>query len=74
MHTAQMLFPLYDRKIVLLADSVARAAALGEVLDGQRFGPVLLVTRNPETPVALPPLKLARTEQLGRMIVQTWSR
>jgi hypothetical protein len=74
MHTAQLLFPLYDRKIVFLADSVARAAGLGQMLDDQRINRVLFVTRNPETPVALPPLKMTRTEMRGRMVVQTWSR
>ena len=51
MFAAQLRFPLYDRKIVFLAD----------------------VTRNPETPV-LPPLIMTRSEQRGRMILQTWSR
>ena len=74
MFTAQLLFPLYDRKIVFLADSVARAAALGQMLDEQRFHRVLFVTRNPETPVVLPPLTMTRSEQRGRMILQTWSR
>jgi hypothetical protein len=74
MFTAQLLFPLYDRKVVFLADSVARAAALGQMLDGQRFQRVLFVTRNPETPVMLPPLTMTRSDQHGRMILQTWSR
>jgi hypothetical protein len=74
MFTAQLLFPLYDRKIVFLADSVPQAAALGQMLDEQRYPRVLLVTRNPETPVMLPPLTMTRSEQRGRMILQTWSR
>jgi hypothetical protein len=74
MYTAQLLFPLYERKIVLLADSVMRAAGLGQVLDGERIRSVLLVTRNPETPVALPPLRMTQSDRRGRMILQTWSR
>jgi hypothetical protein len=74
MFTAQMLFPLYHRKIVLLADSAAEAAALGETLHGWRIPGVLLVTRNPETPLTLPPLRLVRTDLRGRMVVQVWSR
>lgn len=74
MFTAQLLFPLYDRKIVLLADSVARGAALGETLHEWRITRVLLVTRNPGTPVALPPLKLVRTDLRGRIVIQEWSR
>lgn len=74
MFTAQLLFPLYDRKIVLLADNAARAAALGETLHEWRIPRVLLVTRNPATPVALPPLRLVRTDLRGRMVVQVWSR
>jgi hypothetical protein len=74
MFTAQMLFPLYDRKIVLLADSVEQAAALGETLDEWRIPRVLLVTRNPETPMALSPLRLVRADVRGRMAIQVWSR
>ena len=74
MFTAQMLFPLYDRKIVLLADSVEQAAALGATLHEWRIPRVLLVTRNPETPMVLPPLNLVRADVRGRMVVQVWSR
>jgi hypothetical protein len=74
MFTAQSLFPLYDRKIVLLADSAEQGAALGKTLHGWGIPRVLLVTRNPETPVALPPLSHVRMEGRGRMAIHVWSR
>jgi hypothetical protein len=74
MYTAQLLFPLYDRKIVLLADTTALGERLGLLLSQQRLSGALLVSRNPEPAVVLPPLKIARTDQRGRMVVQVWTR
>ena len=74
MYTAQLLFPLYDRKIVLLADTTALGERLGLLLSQQRLSGALLVSRHPEPAVLLPPLKIARTDQRGRMVVQTWTR
>ena len=69
--TAQLLFPLYDRKIVLLADTVESGARLGELLGAHRAG-ALLVSRNLEPAVGLPPLRLQRTDPRGRMVLQLW--
>jgi hypothetical protein len=74
MYTAQLLFPLYDRKIVLLADSAALGEALGRLLEQQRVRGALLMSRNPEPSIALPPLKIVRTDPRGRMVVQVWGR
>ena len=74
MYTAQLLFPLYDRKIVLLADTTALGERLGLLLSQQRLSGALLVSRNPEPAIMLPPLKIARTDQRGRMVVQVWTR
>jgi hypothetical protein len=74
MYTAQLLFPLYDRKIVLLADTTALARRLGTLLAEQRVTGALLVSRNPEPAASLAPLRIARTDQRGRMVVQTWTR
>jgi hypothetical protein len=73
MFTAQMLFPLYERKMILLADGVEQGAALGETLHGWQIPRVLLVTRRPGT-VTLPPLKQVSSEMRGRMGIQVWSR
>ena len=72
--TAQLLLPLYYRKIVLLADSPAAAQALGSMLTAQRVPGALLVSRNPEPSVALPGLRVARSEQVGRMSITQWVR
>lgn len=72
--TAQLLFPLYYRKIVFLADSPALGAALGAHLAAQGIRRALLVSRHPGPAIALPPLRLERSERLGRMVVQHWRR
>jgi hypothetical protein len=72
--TAQLLFPLYFRKIILLADSPGRAARVGMMLSHQRVPGAILVSRNPQARVGLAPLRLARTEQQGRMLIQYWRR
>ena len=74
MYTAQLLFPLYDKKIVLLADTTALASRLGLLLAEQRVTGALLVSRNPEPAAMLTPLRIVRTDQRGRMVVQAWTR
>jgi hypothetical protein len=32
------------------------------------------MSRNPEPSIALPPLKIVRTDPRGRMVVQVWGR
>ena len=59
MFTAQLLFPLYNRKIVLLADTLESGARLGELLAGRAGLGALLVSRNPAPAVSLPPLRVA---------------
>ncbi len=73
MFTAQLLFPLYNHKIVLLADTSESGARLGELLAAGRTG-ALLVSRNSPPAVSLPPLRLRQTEVRGRMVLQQWSR
>ena len=65
--TAQLLFPLYYRKIVFLADTPALGQRLGRMLQEGRLTGVVLVSRQEHPGVQLPPLVLTRTEQRGRM-------
>jgi hypothetical protein len=74
MYTAQLLFPLYDRKIVLLADTIERGNRLGELLTAHRLSGALLISRHPEPAVGLPPMRIERTDLRGRMVVQLWRR
>jgi hypothetical protein len=74
MYTAQLLFPLYDRKIIFLADTPDLGQLLGKLLADGKYGQAVLVSRNPEPAVMLPPLRVERTEQQGRMVVQYWRR
>jgi hypothetical protein len=69
--TAQLLLPINDRKVVLLADTVAAGAELGTLLSGLRHSAVL-VSRNVESPVRLPPLRPGPPEAQGRMTLQVW--
>jgi hypothetical protein len=73
MFTAQLLFPLYHRKIVFLADTIELGNRLGALLAEQRTG-ALLVSRQPEPSVSLIPLRLHRSDILGRMVLQQWTR
>jgi hypothetical protein len=73
MYTAQLLFPLYNRKIILLADTVEAGGRLGTLLAEQRLS-ALLVSRHLEPVVGLPPLNLERTDLKGRMVVQVYRR
>ena len=73
-HTAQLLFPLYYRKIILLADSPDAASALGSMLTNQRLSGALLVSRDPERSITLPGLRVRSSEQVGRMSITHWVR
>lgn len=73
MFTAQLLLPLYDRKIVFLADTIEAGNRLGALLAERRTG-ALVVSRNPAPAIALPPLRPQRTEVRGRMVLQVWRR
>ena len=72
--TAQLLFTLYYRKILLLADTEALGERLGAHLAAARIPSVVLVTRYSETKVTLPPYRRHRTELRGRMTIQYWTR
>jgi hypothetical protein len=68
-----LLFPLYHRKVVFLADTVDSGKRLGALLASQRLG-AILVSRQPEPVVSLPPLRLQRSDIRGRMVLQQWTR
>ncbi len=72
--TAQLLFPLYYRKIVFLADSPDSGRRLGELLAAHRMPGAMLVSRDPRPAVDLTPLRLVTTQERGRMILQEWRR
>lgn len=73
-YTAQLLFPLYDRKIILLAETIASGERLGYVLTSSNIDGAMFVSRNLEPVVALPPMRLERSEQRGRTVLQYWRR
>jgi hypothetical protein len=72
--TAQLLLPLYYRRILLLADTPELARRLGARLAGERLASLLVVTRWSDTPVDFAPFRKRRTERHGRMTLQYWER
>lgn len=72
--TAQLLLPLYYRRILLLADTPELSRRLGARLAEERLASLLVVTRWSDTPVDLSPFRKRRTERHGRMTLQFWER
>ena len=71
--TAQLLFPLYYRKIVFLADSQANVTALASRLTDARVPGALIVSRE-RAAKDLTGFRIQRNEQLGRMRIAHWVR
>ena len=71
--TAQLLFPLYYRKIILLAETIEEGERLGQMLSDQQVITALIVSREPG-PLTLPPLRYESTERAGRMMIQRWRK
>ena len=74
MFTAQLLMPLYFRKIIFLADTPPGASQLGAKMEEQRVSGLVLVARGDTPSVALPPLRLTKVEHKGRFVIQHWRR
>jgi hypothetical protein len=72
--TAQLLFPLYFRKTILLADSPQLGERLGARLMDAHVAGAMLVSRRGQPAVTLPPYRLDRTEVKGRAVIQYWLR
>jgi hypothetical protein len=72
--TAQLLFPLYYRKIVFLADSPERGQRLAAAMHEQRLPGLVMVSRQSEPIVRLPPYRLDRSERRGRLVIEYWRR
>lgn len=73
MFTAQLLMPLYFRKVIYVAEVPALAHDLAGRLDRARMGSVLLVSRE-EPAFGLEPLRLGSVERRGRFVIQHWTR
>jgi hypothetical protein len=72
--TAQLLMPLYFRKVILVADGPGLMHTLGEQLDAARIGSVMLVAREHAPAFGLAPLRRATVEQRGRFVIEHWTR
>ena len=71
--TAQLLMPLYRRKVLFLADTPALMSALGAAMVEQRIPEVVVVSRQPQ-PAALEGLHIDHAESRGRMLLQYYRR
>ena len=72
--TAQLLLPLYYRRIILLADSNELRGKLGVRLAAERLASLILVTRRSDAPGDIAPFRYRRSELRGRMSIQYWER
>jgi hypothetical protein len=72
--TAQLLMPLYFRKVILVADVPGLAHELGARLQAARTGSVLLVGRDGQPRVDLAPLQRTSVETRGRFVIERWTR
>lgn len=72
--TAQLLFPMYYRKIILPAHTPQSGKRLGSLLAAERILSAVLVTRRSGTDVSLSPYRMQRSERRGRMTIQYWRR
>ena len=72
--TAQLLLPLYYRKIVFLADTPEQGSRLAANLINGKIAEVLLISRDLTPATQLRPLRLQRVTRSGRFTIQHWSR
>jgi hypothetical protein len=71
--TAQLLMPLYRRKVIFLADTPALMASLGSAMVEQRIGEVVVVSRQSQ-PARLEGLHIDHADVRGRMLLQYYRR
>jgi hypothetical protein len=71
--TAQLLMPLYRRKVIFLADTPELMSALGGAMADQRIPEVIVVSRHPD-PGTLEGLRMDHAETRGRMLLQYYRR
>jgi len=71
--TAQLLMPLYRRKVIFLADTPPLMTALGAAMVDQRIPEVVVVSRQSQ-PAALEGLHIDHAELRGRMLLQYYRR
>jgi len=72
--TAELLLPLYYRRIIPLADKIELGPRLGARLAEARLPKLIVVTRWADTPIDLAPFEKRRTQRYGRMTIQIWER
>ena len=74
MYTAQQILPMYYNRVILVAETPPAGHDIGLTLDGEGIPGAIMVSRNPNLPVGLPPLRLVETVQRGRFFIQYWRR
>jgi hypothetical protein len=71
--TAQLLMPLYRRKVIFLADSPELFQLLGTLVAAQRINELVVVSRRPQ-PGTLETLRIDHSDRRGRMLLQYYRR
>ena len=74
MYTAQQILPMYYTRVILLAETPPAGHEIGLALERERIAGAIMVSRNPDLPTGLPPLRLVETVQRGRFFIQYWRR
>ena len=74
MYTAQQILPMYYSRVILLAETPSAGDEIGLALEGERIAGAIIVSRQPDVPIGLPPLRLVETVQRGRFFIQYWRR
>ncbi len=74
MYTAQQILPMYYNRVILLAETPPAGHEIGLALERERISGAIMVSRNPDLPTGLPPLRLVETVQRGRFFIQYWRR
>lgn len=74
MYTAQQILPMYYTRVILLAETPPAGHEIGLALERERIAGAIMVSRNPDLPTGLAPLRLVETVQRGRFFIQYWRR
>ena len=74
MYTAQQVLPMYYNRVILLAETPSAGREIGMALEREHIAGAIMISRNPDVPTGLAPLRLADQVQRGRFFIQFWRR
>jgi hypothetical protein len=74
MYTAQQILHMYYGRVILLAETPPAGDEIGQTLERERVNSAVLVSRRPDAPIGLRPLRMIEEVQRGRFRIQFWRR